>query len=481
MSRFDAILAALDRAGLIRSAPAPFEITGVSDDSRRVEPGHLFCAVEGTQRDGHTFVADAVRRGAAGVVVARGVDDAIPQIIVSDTRSGAAIAAREWYGRPADGLRLVGVTGTNGKSTTVATLRHVLDDDRSTGALGTLGAFAGHGEALGGHANLTTPGAVELQQVLAELRDAGVRTVVMEASSHALDQRRLETLSLAGAVFTNLTHDHLDYHRDFDAYRAAKFLLSTYLGSGAVEAVNLDDVAWKALPRRDGIRRVTFGRDRGDVHVTNVRLDPTGSDVTLHVGEWSRDVRIPLPGDFNILNALGAAACAWGMGVDADAIAERLNSAPQVPGRMERLHSNPFVILRDYAHTPDALERAIAALRPLVAGRLVVVFGAGGDRDRTKRPLMGRVAAGGADLAVVTSDNPRTEDPERILDDVEAGMEGVQHLRISDRRAAIAHAIDLLQPGDTLLLAGKGHETYQVVGTDRVPFDEAAIVRELLA
>lgn len=480
MSRFEAIVKALDRAGVLSEVSAPFEISGISDDSRRVEPGHLFCAVEGTQQDGHDFVPDALRRGAAGAVVGRPLDVPVPQILVRDTRTAVAIVAREWYGRPGDALRLVGVTGTNGKSTTVFVLRHLLDSDRSTAALGTLGAFDGQGKPFGAHAKLTTPGAIELQHVLAQLRAAGVRTVVMETSSHALDQRRLETLKFAGAIFTNLTHEHLDYHRDLEAYRDAKFKLSTYLAAGAVEAVNRDDPAWSALPTRENVRRLTFGLRNADVHVSRSTLEATGSSVVLHLGAWQGETRIPLPGEFNVMNALGAAACAWGLGVPPETIAERLASAPQVPGRMERLYSGRYVVLRDYAHTADALERVLATLRPAVTGRLVVVFGAGGDRDRAKRPVMGRVVARGADLVVVTSDNPRMEDPERIMDEIEAGMEGIDHLRIADREEAIVQAIRLLEPGDTLLLAGKGHETYQIFGAERTPFDEAAIVRDLL-
>ncbi|MGD2135729.1 MAG: UDP-N-acetylmuramoyl-L-alanyl-D-glutamate--2,6-diaminopimelate ligase [Gemmatimonadales bacterium] len=480
MMPLETILQALERAGLLREAPEPFEITGVRDDSRRVQPGDLFCAIEGTVDDGHRFVSHARERGAVGVVVGHRVDETLPQIVVQDTRGAAAQCAREWYGRPADTLRVIGVTGTNGKTTTVHLVRHLLNADGDAASIGTLGAFDGGGQALPGHANLTTPGAVELQAVLAALRDRGARTVVMEASSHALDQRRLETLTLAGAVYTNLSHDHLDYHPTFDAYRDAKTLLSTHLTDGAIEVVNLEETAWGVLPMLKGVRRVTYGMGQGDVRVDDVRADAVGSTVVLRVGDWSDELHLPLPGELNVANALAAAACAWGLGVAPAAIAERLAGAPQVPGRMERLVAEPFVVLRDYAHTPDALRRAIAALRPITAGRLVVLFGAGGDRDRAKRPRMGEVVVQGADVAVVTSDNPRTEDPDRIIDDIERGMGSMEHLRITDRREAIARTIASLEPGDTLLLAGKGHETYQVIGTERHPFDEREIVRAIV-
>jgi UDP-N-acetylmuramoyl-L-alanyl-D-glutamate--2,6-diaminopimelate ligase len=304
----------------------------------------------------------------------------------------------------------------------------------------------------------------------------------METSSHALHQRRVAGLTFAAAVFTNLTHDHLDYHGDYDNYLAAKALLSGLVMPGGVEAVNRDDPAWQGLSPRPDLRRLTFGL-AGDatVRATDLTLDARGSAFRLHVGPDVVPVTLPLLGEFNVSNALAASAAAWGLGLTPAAIADRLGTAPQVAGRMERLAAREWTVLRDYAHTPDALRRALLALRPVTPGRLIVLFGCGGDRDRRKRPVMGEIAARDADLAVVTSDNPRTEDPERILDEIEVGMEGVAHLRIADRREAIRRALALLEPGDCLLLAGKGHETYQVLGTERVSFDERTIVRDLLA
>jgi UDP-N-acetylmuramoyl-L-alanyl-D-glutamate--2,6-diaminopimelate ligase len=304
----------------------------------------------------------------------------------------------------------------------------------------------------------------------------------METSSHALHQRRVAGLSFSAAVFTNLTHDHLDYHGDYDNYLAAKALLSGHVVTGGIEAVNADDPAWRGLAERPDLRRLRFGlADDAVIRATGLALDARGSRFRLHLRSDVVDVHLPLLGEFNVSNALAAAAVGWGVGLPAEVIAERLGSAPQVAGRMERLVAREWTVLRDYAHTPDALRRALRALRPVTTGRLVVLFGCGGDRDRKKRPVMGEIAALEADLAVVTSDNPRTEDPERILDEIEAGMEGVAHLRITDRREAIRRALALLGPGDTLLLAGKGHEVYQVVGTERVRFDEREIVRDLLA
>jgi UDP-N-acetylmuramoyl-L-alanyl-D-glutamate--2,6-diaminopimelate ligase len=360
-------------------------------------------------------------------------------------------------------------------------LRHLLEGATgATASIGTLGVLVGsEGTPFEGGSGLTTPGPVELQRVLRALHERGVRTVAMEASSHALHQRRTEGLEFAAAVFTNLTRDHLDYHGTMEAYFAAKALLAGQLARDGVAVVNADDPAWRALPRVP--RTVSFGvAADAAVRAGDVRCTPTGSRFRLALDGTEREVTLPLLGDFNVANALAASACAWALGVAAGDIVARLASMPQVPGRLEIVHERPTV-LRDYAHTPDALERAIHAVRPFVGGRLIVVFGCGGDRDRGKRPVMGRIAAEQADLAIVTSDNPRTEDPERILDDIEAGMGGAPHERIEDRRDAIVRALELAAPDDIVLLAGKGHETYQVRGTTRLPFDERRIVAEIVS
>jgi UDP-N-acetylmuramoyl-L-alanyl-D-glutamate--2,6-diaminopimelate ligase len=319
--------------------------------------------------------------------------------------------------------------------------------------------------------------------LLRALVDRGVRTVTMEVSSHALHQHRIEGIELAAAVFTNLTRDHLDYHGTMEAYFAAKAALLEHLEPDGVAVRNADDPAWEALSGLSaGARRfISFGvRSPADVTATDIRFAPRGSRWMLSAAGESHDVQLPLIGDFNVDNALGAAAAAHAMKVPLETIARRLSAMPQVPGRLEIIAEHPTV-LRDYAHTPGALERALTALRPFTAGALIVVFGAGGDRDKGKRPLMGLVADRLADKIVVTSDNPRTEDPERIIDDVVAPLAAGRYERFEDRRAAIVRAIALADPArDVVLLAGKGHETYQVRGTEKLPFDERVIVRELL-
>jgi UDP-N-acetylmuramoyl-L-alanyl-D-glutamate--2,6-diaminopimelate ligase len=477
-----ALVAALQRAGLLVEADTLPALASLTADSRDVRPGALFIAVRGSQSDGHRFVPDAVARGAVALVVESRQPAAVPQLVVTDARLAAIALARAWHGDPAASLVLIGITGTNGKTTTTGLVRHLFNAAGTAGSIGTLGAYDGTGQDVPSTAgNLTTPGPVDLQATLATLVARGCTHVAMEASSHSLDQGRLDGLGFAAGVYTNLTRDHLDYHGTMEAYLAAKLKLSTLLRAGGVEVVNADEPAWCDLPAHRP--RVTFGRRSPDADVRAVReeLDALGSRFTIEGRFGTADVRLPLLGDFNIENALAAAATALGLGEPLARVAERLCAAPQVPGRMELVSEQPCAVLRDYAHTPDALERALRTLRPLTRGRLIVLFGCGGDRDRGKRPIMGRIASELADLVVATSDNPRTEDPEAILDDIMAGMgtDG-QRLRISDRRLAIATALSTAHPGDTLLLAGKGHETYQVIGTTKHPFDERAIVREAL-
>jgi UDP-N-acetylmuramoyl-L-alanyl-D-glutamate--2,6-diaminopimelate ligase len=474
------IVAGLRDAGLLATNPGPAlpSITGLSTDSRRITAGMLFCAVRGVVEDGHRYLSAAFQAGAAAALVENPLPLELPQIHVRDGRRAAAKAAEIWYGRPAGRLDLVGVTGTNGKTTTVTLARHVLGAAEPMGSIGTLGAFGPDGAAVESEAgNLTTPGPVDLQATLAALVAHGARGVAMEVSSHSLVQGRVEGLVFRVALFTNVTRDHLDYHETFAEYLKAKTRLLDYLAPDGVAIVNADDPAWQSLPH--GHRRIAYGLDGGDVTARRIVADGAGSRFDLITPSGTATVRLPLLGRFNVSNALGVAATAWGMGLAVETIVERLSCAPQVPGRMERLASHPCTVLRDYAHTPDALERALETLRPLTAGRLVVVFGAGGDRDRGTRAPMGEIAVRLADVAIATSDNPRTEDPERILDEVGAGMGAAPHHREVDRRKAIALALSLARAGDTLLLAGKGHETYQLIGTEKEPFDERVVVGEL--
>ncbi len=477
----DALRAADELAAV--HGPLPADITAITDDSRRVVDGGLFLAVRGAVADGHDYVDAALARGASVVVVESTGALRGAAVVVRDSRRAAAIAAAAAYDQPAAALRLVAVTGTNGKTTTVGLLRHLLHEaDAPAASIGTLGVLLGSpGSPLPGGGGLTTPGPVELQRILRALVDAGVRTVAMETSSHALDQQRVESLRFAAALFTNFTRDHLDYHGTLEAYFAAKAHLVSLIAPHGTAVINADDAAWQALPA--GPQRLLVGTvAAAELRAVDVEVADAGTQFTLEAPHGRVRVRLPLLGAFNVDNAIGAAGVAVALGLPLERIAARLATAPQVPGRLERLATRPLV-LRDYAHTPDALARALDAVRPVVpGGRLIVVFGCGGDRDPGKRPLMGRVAADRADIVIVTSDNPRTEDPERILDDIVAGMPAGRAERIEDRRAAIARALETADPErDLVLLAGKGHETYQIRGTSTYPFDEAEIVASLLA
>ena len=480
----EAVEAELHAAGLLveRGGELPAELTDITDDSRRVTPGALFVAVRGSEHDGHDYLEAAVRAGAAAAVVEDAARARLPALIVRDGRAAAAVAARVAFGRPADGMHLAGVTGTNGKTTTANMLRHLLDDPGERSAsIGTLGVLLGSaGTPVPGGDGLTTPGPIELQRVFRALCDAGARSVAMEVSSHALQQHRVDGISFDVAVFTNLTRDHLDYHGTMAAYYEAKAKLVDHLRPHGVLVVNADDPAWAALPAVR--RRISFSVRPTDAeaHAEEIRYGPRGSTWTLALADERVPVRLPLIGDFNVANAVAAAAAAWAMGIPPQRIGGLLATLPQVPGRLEMISDAPTV-LRDYAHTPDALERALCAVRPFAVGRLIVVFGCGGDRDRGKRPVMGAVAERAADHVIVTSDNPRTEDPERIIDDIVAGMTRRGFERIEDRRRAIGRALAVAGPDDVVLLAGKGHETYQVRGTEKLPFDERQIVRELVA
>lgn len=476
-----AIRTALAQRGLLAgvSGEIPDDVSGISDDSRKMNRGDLFIAVRGWNSDGHDFLAGAAERGASVAIVEDPSRTTLPALIVREGRRAAALASATAYGDPARSLTLLGVTGTNGKTTTTSIMRHLFDEGNGGSAsIGTLGVLVGsEGTVLPGGSGLTTPGPVELQRILRQLADKGVKTIAMEVSSHSLDQRRVDGLEFDVVVFTNLTRDHLDYHGDMDSYLKAKVRLLDYRKPEGTAVVNADAEEWKALNPRS--RPMTFAvRAAADVRAQGVRFTSDGSKWKLVTPHGSADVSLPLIGDVNVENALAAAASAFALGQSPAAIAERLGTVPQVSGRLEIIATRPTV-LRDYAHTPDALERSLKTARAFTRGRLIVVFGCGGDRDKGKRPIMGEIAERGSDCAIVTSDNPRTEDPDAIIDDIEAGMRRTKHERVTDRLSAIRRAIDLAGEGDIVLLAGKGHETYQIRGTTSYPFDEKEIVKEM--
>lgn len=489
------LLAAIRGRGIaceLRGSPA-ITVSGVSDDSRVIAGGELFLAWRGTARDAHDFVADAVDRGAAAAMVEHYVDVAVPQIRVREARRAAAILAEAVVGNPARQLHLTAVTGTNGKTTCSLLIRHILAARGPSVAVGTLGVVGVDGEIESGTEGLTTPGAVELSGRMRKWVTAGVRTVTVEASSHALDQHRLDGVGVDVAVLTNLTRDHLDYHGSMESYRKAKARILFLMRRGGGVVVNGEDPAWSHLPAIDArliVTRVEGQTVAGrppwgagalpDLVAGDVVLSGEGSRFRVGWGGEEAAVSLPLLGRFNVENALSAIGAALLADFTLEAAAEAVADAPPVAGRLEVTVTDPVPVILDYAHTPHALEQVLDTLRPLCRGRIILVFGAGGDRDPTKRAKMGSAAATGADLSIVTSDNPRTEDPEAIVDQILVGMRGSRCERITDRRAAIARALECAEPGDVVLLAGKGHERYQVIGTERRVFDERAVVRELL-
>jgi UDP-N-acetylmuramoyl-L-alanyl-D-glutamate--2,6-diaminopimelate ligase len=457
-------------------------LSGVSQDSRRVEDGDLFLAWEGERFDAHDFVGDAERAGAVAAVVERLVREAtIPQVEVRDGRHAAALAADAVLRSPWASLFTAAVTGTNGKTTTTILARHLLAARGGSAVVGTLGLLGPDGSIRAGTEGLTTPGPVEVTEWLRGLADEGAASVLFEASSHALEQRRLDGIRFDAVAFTSLSQDHLDYHASLAVYREAKTRLATLRKDGGRVVVNLDEPAWNELLGL-GSAVLTYGLGAdADVRAENVEYEAVSTRFQLVSGTERTEVDLPLLGRFNVENALAAAGIGRIAGLELEEVGARLSGAPQIPGRLQVVSAEPFRVLIDFAHTPDALRRVLETLRPLVDGRLITVFGAGGDRDRSKRPEMGRVVAKGADVALVTSDNPRTEDPERIIDEVVAGMPDSPYRREADRRAAIRMAVEEARSGDLVLLAGKGHESYQVVGTEKLPFDEAAIALECLA
>jgi UDP-N-acetylmuramoyl-L-alanyl-D-glutamate--2,6-diaminopimelate ligase len=471
-----ALLRQLD-PGIPLTGLANPEINGVREDSRLVQPGDLFIARAGTRTDGQRFAQDAIARGAAAVVsagpAARG---ATPVIAVADPGAAASVLANLFHGNPAQTVKVLGVTGTNGKTTTTYLIRHMLARvNRRCGMVGTVEIDDGRTRR---EASMTTPSATEVAELLATMRDRGCRACAIEASSHALDQGRVAGVPFAGAAFTNLTGDHLDYHKTMDAYAGAKARLFASLDPSAVAVVNADDKAADRMVRDSRARVIRFGFGKSaDYRARDCAVTSQGCNFVLHTPDGRAEVNLGMIGKHNIENALAAAALVGEtFGLSVNQIAAGLRDAHGAPGRLQALRlGQPFAVLVDYAHTDDALENVLTALRPLARRKLRVVFGCGGDRDRTKRPRMARTAETYADVIYVTSDNPRTEQPQAILDEICSGLSKAGRARAVvelDRRSAIRQALADAEEGDVVLIAGKGHENYQIVGETKHHFDD---------
>ena len=465
---------------------AAVSITGVSDDSRQIKPGDVFVATRGRQVDGHSFATAAVQAGAVLVVGERAVDELpVPQLVVADAVVALAQISAKVAGHPAEALTMVGITGTNGKTTTSYAVEAILrQSGLRPGVIGTVVYRFDDGRETA--APYTTPTAPLLHQTLGRMRDGGCRSAVLEVSSAALDMGRLHEVSFAVAAFTNLTQDHLDLHGSFGAYRAAKAkLFGEHLAADGVAVVNVDDDNAQAMIDAAGHRRVlrvsTADRD-ADVYVAHQETSVAGIRAAIKTPRGSLLVQSShLFGGYNVGNVALAVAVGEALGLDLQTMEEAVGAMAGVPGRVERVDNERGVdVFVDYAHTPDALANVLAAMRPLTAHRLMVVFGCGGDRDPGKRPMMGKAADDLADLAFVTSDNPRTEDPQRIIDEVTAAMDQPFFVHC-DRRVAITAAVDEARPGDVVVIAGKGHEDYQILGKDKVDFDDRLVAAAALA
>jgi UDP-N-acetylmuramoyl-L-alanyl-D-glutamate--2,6-diaminopimelate ligase len=475
-------------------------LAGIRDDSRRVDPGTLFVAVRGLRVDGHDFVGEAIARGASAVAVERSMGDLpVPQLLVDRGAAALASAAAWWYGDPSRELLTVGVTGTNGKTTTsFLAAAGLAGAGFATGLIGTVGIRIG-GRLVRNDEPNTTPGSLDLQRLLRSMRLAGEEAAVIETSSHGLAADRVASVDYDAAIFTNLSHEHLDFHGTFDAYRWAKLSLFERLpqhgksGRPGLGVINADDPhanAFVDATRGAKALPVTYGRRaEADVHLASLSTDATGSTLEVEIGESARSLHLRIPGSFNAHNATAVLALAHGLGLDLDAVSAALEAVGGVPGRMERVDmGQPFMVVIDYAHTPGALDAILRELEPLAAPDrgVISVFGASGERDVGKRPLMGEAAAKRSRLVIVTEDDSRSEDPASIYDAIATGAEsagkrwGDDLLVIGDRREAIAEAFRRARPGDVVLLAGKGHETWNMGPNGPEPWSEREVAESLL-
>ncbi len=454
------------------------EISGVSYDSRNTAEGELFVAMTGYETDGHRFIPMAREKGAACILCEKKTDDA-PCIIVEDSRAALAQLGRNWYGDPAASMTMLGVTGTNGKTTTTYLLKDILEKTRGAkvGLIGTNQNMIGSTVI---PTERTTPESFELHGLFRRMKDAGCTHVVMEVSSHALYLKRVAGIRFAAGIFTNLTQDHLDFHKTMEAYCDAKALL---LRQCDTFIYNADDEWAQRLTASAPCRTVSIGQKTADLRAENIVLDAQGIAFDAVAGSETIPVTVGIPGGFMVYNTLGVLAAAQAIGISLSESAAVLRTTAHVKGRVEVVPTgSDYTILIDYAHTPDALENVLNAVRGFAKGRVIALFGCGGDRDKTKRPIMGGIAARLADAVVVTSDNPRTEPPHAIIADIVDGMIGTEtpYAIIESRVEAIRFAMDQARSGDVIVLAGKGHETYQIVGKEKFHMDEREIVADYL-
>ena len=463
-------------------ADETLDITGVHYDSRQVMRGGLFVAISGFQTDGHKYIPKAAENGAACIVCEKKPEMQIPYVLVSDARAALAVLGANWFGHPADDMRVIGITGTNGKTTSTYLLKHVLEQTlgAKVGLIGTIQNMIGD-EIL--HTERTTPESFELQKLFADMRDAGCTHVIMEVSSHALVLHRADQIRFSAAVFTNLTEDHLDFHKTMDAYCDAKAMLFRRCETGAV---NVDDAYAKRIMEQADCRLLTYSAQGNPASLMAEHVELFSARVEFDAVYQNKraSVTLGIPGIFSVYNALGVIAAALALNIPLQKIADALRTAQSVKGRVEVVPTpgKDYTVLIDYSHTPDSLENILKAVRGFCTGRVIAVFGCGGDRDPYKRPVMGKIAAELSDLAIVTSDNPRTEDPYKILRQILAGMQDTEtpYEVIESRVSAIGRAMELARKNDVIVLCGKGHETYQEIGHEKHHLDEREVVASYL-
>ena len=464
------------------------QIAGLSFNSETISPGQLFTCIRGSQGDGHDYHLEAARAGAAALLVEEFVDSPLPQVRVPDTRTALALVAARFYGYPSESLRMIGVTGTNGKSTTACILSHILRQAGiSTATLGTIGYWVDNKPE---EASVTTPDPVSLQRLLARFRDRGGQKVVMEVSSHAISQKRTLSCNFDVGIYTNLTQDHLDYHKTFARYRGVKgTFISSVAGTGGWEQpprctiINIDCPQHHYYLERANSEVIKYSlhNPKADIRASGIEIGAQGTTFSLVTWLGTFFVSMTMLGLYNVANVLAASAAALNDGVSPNQLVAALASATEVPGRFQRVtQGQPFTVIVDYAHTPDGLANVLKAARTLTQGKLLVVFGCGGDRDSGKRPQMGGIASDLADFCFVTDDNPRSEDADFITRQITQGIKQNNYVEIHDRRQAIAEAFSRANPGDVVIIAGKGHETYQIIGTRRLFFDDAKAAAEIL-
>lgn len=457
------------------------EISNIQYDSRKIQKGDVFFCIKGFNVDGHKFISSALKKGANAIVCEEDIVEPMPNtavIKVKDGRKALALCSANFYGRPAEKMKIIGITGTNGKTTSAFMIKSILEEaGYKVGLIGTIANYIGNQKL---HSERTTPESLELHELFKKMVDNGVEYCVMEVSSHSLSLNRVYGIEFCQGMFTNLTQDHLDFHKTFDNYYNAKLEL---FKNSVNSIVNIDDSYGKKVLEDASNNKISYGiKEAADVKAENISIHPRGAEFKIFYKDNYENVELQIPGNYNVYNALGSAATCLNEGIDIQKVIKGLNRV-QVPGRCEivtKKYNLGFDVIVDYAHTPDGLQNILETAREFTKGRLISVFGCGGDRDKTKRPIMGKIGSELSNVAIITSDNPRTEEPDKIIGDVVAGIVKDNYMVITDRREGIKKAMEIAKKGDVIVVAGKGHEDYQVLKDGTIHFDEREVIAEIV-